>query len=111
MKSEFDELVDRRSRLIAWRNLSKTSCYDAGCHVLRVDIQNPTMVAYCGQQYSGAKNYHDAPAFFAEAITKQIKAAINDLTKKAYDAEIERLTGLIEQHKKAILAELDAVPA
>ena len=111
MKSEFDELVDRRSRLIAWWKLAKTSCYDSGCHVLRVDVQNPTMVAYCGQQYSGAKNYHDAPAFFVEAITKQIKAASNGLAKKAYDAEIDRLTGLIEQHKNQILAELNAVPA
>lgn len=107
MLTEFDSLVKQRQQLKSWWSLGSTIAqYDRKCHSLRVDVMKPTMVAYCGQAYAGAKNYHDAPDFFFEAINKEIQSRIKEITKDAYEKEIARLDGLIEKHRASVLSEL-----
>lgn len=110
MFSEFDKLVKQRAALKAWWQLGETICGWGGKrHVLRVDVMKPSMVAYCGQAYAGAKNYHDAPEFFIEALRKELSAHANEIAKAAYEKEIARLDGLIETHRAAVLKELATV--
>lgn len=107
MLGEFDKLVSQRSALKSWWQLGQTICGWGGVnHVLRVDVLKPEMVAYCGQAYAGAKNYHDAPAFFAEAVRNEMVAQSKAIVTETYEKEIERLDGLIEQHRAAVLSEL-----
>lgn len=110
MLGDFDKLVEQRSELKRWWQLSQTVCGWGGRnHVLRVDLQKPTMLAYCGQAYAGAKNYHDAPGFFAEAVKKEMDAQSKAIANVAYEKEIERLDGLIEKHRAAVLSQLASV--
>ena len=109
MLSDFDALVRRRSELCAWYELGSTvAAYDNKCHTLRVDTMKPTMVSFCGQQYAGAKNYHDAPGFFASAINTEIQKNIKELVKRAYEAELHSLNRQIESHRERILKELES---
>lgn len=107
MLGDFDKLVQQRSALKSWWQLGQTVCgWGGGNHVLRVDVMKPGMVAYCGQAYAGAKNYHDAPEFFIEAVRAEMTAQSKAIAKAAYEKEIERLDGLIEKHRAAVLSEL-----
>ena len=109
MLSDFDRLVQQRSALRSWWKLKTTICgWGDGPHVLRVDLVTPTMVAFCGQAYAGAKNYHEAPEGFAGAVRKQMDVHAKAIVEAAYTSEIERLDGLIEQHRAAVLKELAA---
>ena len=109
MLSDFDRLVQQRSALKSWWKLKTTICgWGGGPHVLRLDSVTPTMVAFCGQAYAGAKNYHDAPEGFAGAVRKQIDAHSKAIVEATYASEIERLDRLIEQHRAAVLKELAA---
>ena len=107
MLSDFDKLVKRRRDLQAWWALGSTiAAYDHGVHKLRVVVQSPSMVAYCGQAYAGAKNYHEAPEWFAEAVRQELSAQAAAITKAAYESEMARLTSEIERNRQAVLAEL-----
>lgn len=107
MLQTFDELVARRTALQNWWRLGSTKAkYDNARHVLRVDFQNPTMVAFCGQEYAGAKNYHDAPKFVAELIRKEADRQSFAIAKAAYDREIARLNEEIKKHCNAVLEQL-----
>lgn len=109
MLSEFDKLVKQRQSLKDWWSLgSIMAAYDRNYHILRVDIQTPSMIAFCGQQYAGARNYHDAPAFFFEAVRVALQSAAGKLTEAAYHSEIARLDAAIEKHKAAVLKELES---
>jgi hypothetical protein len=104
---EFDDAVQKRRELKAWWSLGETVAkYDRQKHVLRVDVTKPTMIAFCGQEYAGAKNYHDAPEFFAEAVRQAIQDAVAVLTQQAYETDLARLTAVIEAHRANVLAEL-----
>lgn len=110
MLEDFDKLVARRAALKAWWSLGTTIAqYDSKFHTLRVDLQKPSMVTFCGQQYAGAKNYHDAPDWFRQSITDELQNHVKEITRRAYEAEMERLTELIEKHRAAVLAQLEAV--
>lgn len=104
--ADFDKYVQQRKALQSWWNLRTIRTYDSGGHVLRVDVPKPTMVAMCGQNHPGARNYHDAPDFFAEAIKNEMDLRAKEITKTAYENEIMRLDSLIAQNKEAVLAEL-----
>ena len=107
MLKQFDELVKQRDQLKRWWAMkNEIARYDKTTHTLRVDVVKPSMVAFCGQQYAGAKNYHDAPTFFVEAIRKQFSEHSRELTAKAYEAEMSRLDELIESQRESVLAEL-----
>jgi hypothetical protein len=108
MLEDFDKLVRQRSELMDWWKLGQTIAkYDGKYHVLRVDLQNPSLVAFCGQQYAGAKNYHDAPKSFFTAIRLECDKQINQIVKKAYENEIAILNAAIEKMKTEVLEQLE----
>lgn len=106
MLQEFDALVNKRKQLQSWWKRKTTTTYRSRCHTLRVDILLPTMVAFCGQEYAGANNYHEAPEFFKNCIKKEMEKDINEITERAYNNEIERLNNEIEKYREAVLSEL-----
>lgn len=107
MLSEFDQLVNQRKQLKQWWELGGTeAAYDRKFHSLRVDVQKPSMVAFCGQQYAGAKNYHDAPTFFVESVRKEMQEEAKRLVGLAYQKELARLDAAIEKHRAAVLEQL-----
>jgi|688.fasta_scaffold392944_3 hypothetical protein len=107
MLREFDELVRQRTELKQWWELGSTQAeYDRKLHSLRVDVRKPSMVTFCGQQYAGAKNYHDAPAFFVEAVRKEMQEEAKRLVGLAYQKELARLDAAIEKHRDAVLEQL-----
>lgn len=107
MLKEFDELVKQRRELKEWWMLgSKLAGYDKEFHKLRVDIGVPSMVAFCGQASAGAKNYHDAPKFFLQAIRIEMEKQSRQMVKEAYDREFERLSLEIENLKSEVLKQL-----
>ena len=107
MLQEFDQFVRQRKELEQWWGLGLTeAAYDRALHSLRVDVQKPSMVAFCGQQYAGAKNYHDAPAFFVEAVRKEMEQEAKRLVGLAYQKELARLNAAIEKHRAAVLKQL-----
>lgn len=108
MLNKFDELVKAKQELQAWWKLGETVAqYNNGLHELRVDFPRPTMVSFCGQQYAGAKNYHDAPSFFRNAIQRAAQKHARDLAKEAYDDEIERLNAGIRKCREDVLNQLE----
>jgi len=110
MLEDFDKLAARRAQLKDWWSLGTTIAkYDSKFHTLRVDLQKPSMVTFCGQQYAGAKNYHDAPDWFKESVRAELQNHVKEITRRAYEAEMARLTELIEQHRAAVLAQLESV--
>lgn len=112
MLEEFDKLVEKRDQLRQWWLLGETVAkYDRKKFQLRVDIEKPLMVSFCGQMSQGSQNYHDAPKFFFEAIRKRISESIEDLTREVYEAELERLNGLIEDNRSAVMAQLNQAEA
>ena len=82
------------------------AAYDNKKHKLRVDVMPPKLVSFCGQQYAGAKNYHDAPAFFVDRIREVMQEEVCRLTQVAYEREIARLDSIIESHREQVLQEL-----
>lgn len=107
MLVEFDKLVQQREALMRWWKLGQTVAkYDGEVHKLRVDVAKPTMVAFCGQQCEGAQNYHYAPAGFANAVRAEMAANAADLTKQAYENELQRLNEGIETHREAVMQQL-----
>lgn len=109
MLSEFDKLVKQRKELKEWWALKSTvAAHDHRFHTLRVIVQQPSGLSFCGQQYAGAQNYHAAPAFFRAAVAREIQDAAAGLVARAYNTEITRLDAEIEKHRAAVLAELKA---
>lgn len=107
MMSEFDALVKKRSELERWWKLGSTIAeYDHSYHVLRVDMCKPSLVSYCGQQYAGAPNYHEAPPWFADCIRKEQQLRFKELATAAYEKELNSLNDQIEKHRAAVLSEL-----
>lgn len=108
MLLEFDELVKQRKELIKWMNLGNTLAkYGGKNYSLRVNVLNPAMIAYCGQQYAGDKNYYDAPAFFFDAVRKKMEEMAQKIVCQVFEEEIERLTEAINKHKENVLKELN----
>lgn len=107
MLTEFDELVRKRSQLKNWWALgNKVAKYDQKRHSLRVDVQPVGMVAFCGQEYAGARNYHEAPAFFRDAVKRELQAESKRLARQAYEKELAHLDSEISKHRDAVLRQL-----
>lgn len=107
MMAKFDELVEKRRRLKEWWSLRETVAdYEKKKHTLRVDLMKPTMVAYCGQQYAGAKNYHDAPEWFRDHVKEQMESVIDEVTCKAYEEAVAFLDAAIDGYREQVLQEL-----
>lgn len=107
MLSEFDTLVKKRADLVRWWKLGSTMCqYDHSYYVLRVDMNKPGLVSYCGQQYAGDRNYHDAPEWFNDCIRKEQQERFKELATAAYEKALASLNEQIEKHRSAVLAEL-----
>lgn len=105
MLEKFDKLTAQRAHLKAWWENRERVDYGSGRrYTLRVDVQKPTMVAYCGQRYSGAKNYHDCPEFFVEAVRKELQAYANKMASSAYEAEMLRLQKLIDECRDSVMS-------
>lgn len=107
MLQEFDELVKRKKQLKDWWGMLSKSTYRGNAYTLRVDLSPPAMVAICGQEYSGAPNYHDAPKWFVHALLNEMDNRMWEIASAAYESEIARLDELIAEHKEAVLAELN----
>ena len=108
MLQEFDELVKRRQQLQAWWEMgSKHVGWGDGRYVLRVDVVSPSMVAFCGQEYAGARNYHDAPDWFRGCVCAEMQKEAKKLAQQAYVNEIDRLDTEIEKLKEAVLQQLN----
>lgn len=107
MLSEFDELVRKRQALKSWWALGETIAkYDGSVHALRVDVKKPSMVAYCGQEYAGARNYHDAPAFFVDSVRQEMQSEATRIARQAYEKEMAKLDAAIEKQRAAVLKQL-----
>lgn len=107
MLTEFDKLVQQRAELERWWKLGETIAQkDNSYHVLRVDICKPSLVTYCGQAYSGAQNYHDAPAWFAECVRVEMQNRAKEIATAAYKAKLAQLNEEISKHRTAVEAEL-----
>ena len=107
MLQEFDKLVQQRKELKEWWELSTTTAaYNKNFYTLRVNMQKPALVSFCGQQYAGGQNYHDAPSFFLESIREELAEQACAIVAKTYQKELNRLNTEIEKHREAILKEL-----
>lgn len=107
MLSRFDELVAMRQKLTSWWSLRSTVAqYNRKIHSLRVDVTAPTMIAFCGQQYAGAKNYHDAPDFFFEDVRKELQSNTEAITEAAYARKLASLDDEISSMRSAVEAQL-----
>jgi hypothetical protein len=105
--AHFDLLVQQRKELKAWMALGETiAAYDRQKHSLRVDVAKPTMVAFCGQAYAGARNYHDAPAFFVEALRAEMQARACGIVRETAEKELARIDAKIEAMRADVLAQL-----
>lgn len=104
----FDQLVNQRKQLVAWWDLRKADDFSQGKYSLRVDAVKPSMVAFCGQERPGSKNYHDAPDWFFDAVRVEIGKAGRLIVEKAVAAEIDRLTERIKAMKEQVLKQLEA---
>ncbi|MCB1116908.1 MAG: hypothetical protein KDK71_10615, partial [Chlamydiia bacterium] len=92
MLSEFDDLVKKREELKSWWSLKlKEVGWGDGNHILRVDVPRPSMIAFCGQAYAGAKNYHDAPTWFAECVQHEMQQESARMTQQAYEKKLASL--------------------
>ena len=112
MLTEFDAAVKQRLELQMWWKLGSTvAAYDDRVHKLHIHVLKPTMVAFCGQQYAGAENYHEAPEFFAEALRDEIERRARQIAKEVYEAEIARLTTLIDSQRAEVLKQFSEVEA
>jgi len=86
------------SELRSWYALGSTfAAYDCQNHKLRVDI-NVGLATFCGQQYAGASNYHDAPKWFNELVVSELEKKVAECVKAAYEQEVARLAGIIEDN-------------
>ncbi len=107
MLQKFDELVKQRKELQEWWKPKTTVAnYNNKYYTLRVDTSEPSMIAFCGQQYAGDKNYYDAPSFFSAAVIREMDAQSHAIVEKAYNEEMQRLNDAIDKHRAAVLAEL-----
>ena len=107
MLQEFDKLVKQRKELKEWWELSTTlAAYNKSFYTLRVDMQKPAQVSFCGQQYAGGKNYYDAPVFFLESIREELAEQACAIVAKTYQKELNRLNTDIAKYREAILKEL-----
>lgn len=110
MLTEFDKAVKALREIDAWWSLrSKLATYDQQNYRLRIDVAAPTMVAYCGQQSAGAKNYHDAPEWFVGAVRAEISRDVHAIAFRAYERERERLVGEIKNLRESVLSLLASV--
>ena len=108
MLSDFDRLVQERNALEAWWKLgSKHVGYGSGLYELRVDTLPPPLVAYCGQETAGGRNYHDAPKFFIEVLRKEIAKHVKSICKDAYKNHLAQLNAEILKLKESVLSELE----
>ena len=106
--SEFDQAVKDRAALQEWWALRNTTAnYDGRKHGLRIDFGKPAMVAFCGQAYAGANNYHHAPDFMKNALRDVCQRRQLEIAKDAYEAEIARLNEIIRRSREAVLAALE----
>lgn len=104
---QFDRLVRQRSELFNWWNLRHSDDFSQGKYSLRVDVTKPSMIAFCGQAYAGAKNYHDAPAWFGDIVRNAMSKTAVETTRAAVEAELASLTERIDGLKARILAEFE----
>jgi len=88
--------------LVNWRALGRTIAdYDQTCHTLRMDLCVSNTFAYCGQQYAGSKNYHDAPKWFTDEVLAELKKDVEAAVERAY----QRVTAGL---RDKVSSELDA---
>jgi len=107
MLSDFDKLVKDRDALQRWMKMGSTIArYDGANHVLRVDWQLPSMIAFCGQEYAGAKNYHDAPEFFAKVVKSELEKRTSEIVHAAYESAMAVINAGIEKHRELVLEQL-----
>lgn len=108
MLQEFDSLVRQRKKLKEWWELGKTiASYNKKFYCLHVDLQRPALITYCGQEYAGAQNYHDAPSFFYDAVQQEIAEQSHRILGQAYQKELDRLNTAIEKHRALVLEQLN----
>lgn len=109
MLEKFDNLVRRRRELRAWLALSQERDHVNGEHyTLRVDAPKLGMVAYCGQHYPGAKNYHEPPSWFLDVVSRAMRDAGQAIVLKAAEKELENLSKAIEAMRAEVLNELQS---
>ena len=112
MIARFDELVKQRKQLAEWWKLKTTmAAYDRTHHSLRVDVSKPSLISFCGQQYAGAKNYHDAPSFFFEDVRKEFQDNAAAITEAAYHRKMRWFDAEIAALRRQVEAELEAANA
>ena len=107
MLSEFDSLCRQRDDLAKWMSLGgKIAEYDRKKFQLRVDLNTPSTVAYCGQMCCGGQNYHNAPKWFLNAVKRELDLHAHKAVSHAYQTEMERLDSEIEKHRSDVLKAL-----
>lgn len=103
----FDKATTQRRRLKAWWAMKDLlAAYDKSNYVLRIDFSKPSMVAFCGQQFAGDRNYHDAPEFFRDEIVSVLNSMSYDIAQKAYNSAILKLDKEIASLKAYVTSEI-----
>lgn len=103
------EAESKLRELVNWRALGHTVAqYDQKHHALRMDLAVSNTFAYCGQQYEGSKNYHDAPKWFTGEVLSELQKDVESAVERAYQrvtsdlrakvaAELEATRKLVEE--------------
>ena len=100
---EFDAILKQRKELKEWWALGATEAkYDGRVHELRVNVQVPN-IAFCGQSYAGAKDYHEAPQFFLGSVANEMREDASRIISLAYEKELARLNEEIKKYRSQIL--------
>lgn len=90
---ELDNLIRQRASILSWqKNASLRDSQSGTPYHLRVDIGG-VQAMYCGQAYTGASNYHDAPKELNTAIIAEIDRRRHEIVKVA----AETLVASIDQ--------------
>ena len=110
MMQEFDALVKKRSELVAWWEMrNQIAAYDKKTHSLTTRFApHPGALNFCGQQYAGAKNYHESPAWFVTCFLEEVERRKYEIAGAAVERALNDINEKILKMSSAIMAELTA---
>lgn len=108
MLSEIDELLRKRASLIAWWRLKDRKDSQDGLNYTP-HINVSASVCFRGQEYAGAKNYHEAPTEFEAAFKKTLETHAMALLETTFNNELARLNEGIRNGRDKINKLLESI--
>ena len=110
MMQEFDALVQKRSELIDWWEMRNViAAYDRNLHTLITRFAaHPESLCFYGQQYAGAKNYHESPKWFVNCFLDEVERRKYEIAVAAVERALTDINERIGKLRSAVMAELTA---